>query len=323
MQTQMKTQTAHRIEVKPTQEIPVSNTSQSRDVDTNLHPATLQTPVKAKEPIPSMRITPSAHHPVVQPPESLGPQSYQPAADAASLAQLPSDMTAEGMDQRAVDETEFGLEPVSGELIADASTGSSGNIAPAKSGSVTQYGTASSQNKGKPVVHFPEELALSPDTSPAVNTTDSSTDKHIYPVGYKPYIPPVNAEKRRWLETAISHYNRAGYYQDRDELDAAIDEYKQAILFNKNFADAYVGLSSAFMRKNDWANVVENANQALNKRRHFMDPANIGQAWFNLSTAYCVGDDFRWAFKYYHKARLAGHPATEPLRDFMTKNCTP
>ena len=84
-----------------------------------------------------------------------------------------------------------------------------------------------------------------------------------------------------------------------------------------------MGLSTVFMRKNDWQNVVENANQALNKQRHFMDPANIGQAWFNLSTAYCVADNYRWSYKYYQKAKLAGHPSLDPLSDFMKKNCTP
>jgi hypothetical protein len=290
LQPRVETQTTARIDVKPSPDIPVSDpTDAMGQPDAHMHPATLELP-----PAPPM--------PMMEPPAPpLSPQSLRTPGGA--------------LDTRAVEGAPMAS---SGTRVADAAM----TTAPPQTGGVTQTQTAASSGKEeKPVVHFPE--ALAPDDSPAVNTTDAAPDKRIYPVGYKPYTPPTSTDQRRWLETAITHYNRAGYYQERNDLDAAIDEYKQAIRFDQTFADAYVGLSSTFMRKNDWENVVESANQALNKQRRFMEPANIGQAWFNLSTAYCVADDRRWAAKYYEKAKLAGHPALGSLSDFLKKNCSP
>jgi len=54
-----------------------------------------------------------------------------------------------------------------------------------------------------------------------------------------------------------------------------------------------------------------------------MEPSNIVQAWYNLSTAHCVADNYSPARRYYQKVKLAGHPNQQQLWEFIQKNCTP
>ena len=179
-----------------------------------------------------------------------------------------------------------------------------------------------SRGKNKPLVHFPETLTAGAEPAGHRSAMAGETqNRHIYPVGYRPFIMPVGPEKHRALEKAISHYNRANFYGQRNEPDNAILEYQKALSLNPAFADAYVGLSTASMRKNDWENVIEMARNALKLKADFMEPTNITQARFNLSTAYCVTDNPHSAKRYYKKVKQAGHPDTERLWAYIQKNC--
>jgi len=178
---------------------------------------------------------------------------------------------------------------------------------------------ASQRKSEKPVVHFPESLNGELSTSQEARQQDA----HIQPVGFKPYTLPATETQGRLLESAVSHYNRAGYYASQNRLNEAIDEYRKALNLNPGFADAYVGLSTVSMRKNDWETVINLAQKALNMKAGFMDSANVTQAQFNLSTAYCAADDYENAVRYYRQAEYRQHPDTARLLTYLQKNCKP
>lgn len=172
------------------------------------------------------------------------------------------------------------------------------------------------QTGEKPLVHFPQDLA---DTRSA----RSNMEPGFYPVGYRPYLPASIVVVSGKHQEALSHYNRGSYYGHADQLAQAILEYQQAIRKNPNLADAYVGLSSAYLLKNQWEEVFINARKALSLKAGFMDPANIIQAKYNLSTAYCAADDYGQAKFFYNSVKLANHPQTAELWEYLKKNCRP
>jgi tetratricopeptide (TPR) repeat protein len=145
----------------------------------------------------------------------------------------------------------------------------------------------------------------------------------MYPVGYTPAVRSVNAIQVNSLNTALSHYNRGVYYSQRKQWDQAVVEYNQAITLNITLADAYVGLSTAALHKRDWENALRNGHQALRLTDTFLEPANITQARYNLSTVYCVADDYTRASRYYEQVKQSGQPEADELWAFLQSNCHP
>lgn len=168
----------------------------------------------------------------------------------------------------------------------------------------------------KPLVHFPQDLA---DT----RSTQSTMEAGFYPVGYRPYLPASIVVVSGKHQEALSHYNRASYYGHANQLREAIQEYQQAIRKNPELADAYVGLSSAYLLKHQWEEVFINARKALSLKAGFMDPANIVQAKYNLSAAYCAADDYGQAKFFYNAVKSANHAQTAELWEYLKKNCKP
>jgi hypothetical protein len=152
----------------------------------------------------------------------------------------------------------------------------------------------------------------------------STNEPGFYPVGFTPAARPVTAVQMSAMEKALSHYNRGVYYSQRQQWDNAIAEYNQVLLINQQpLADAYVGISTASIHKRDWENALKNANKALRFKAGFIDPGNITQARFNLSTIYCVADDYHEAKHFYKIIKKAGHPQAPALAAFLEKNCGP
>lgn len=145
----------------------------------------------------------------------------------------------------------------------------------------------------------------------------------FYPVGYTPAVRPVTPEKMQALGDAMFHYNRGVYYAQRQQWDAAVSEYRQVLSRNKNMADAYVGLSTAAIYQKDWENALKNGVMALRLKDGFIDPANITQARYNLSSVYCVADDYKQARRYYKLVQKNRHPQAETLWSFLQSNCNP
>lgn len=200
----------------------------------------------------------------------------------------------------------------------------------------------------KPLVHFPQDLAdtrfatrstersvtrptersaersvTRPTDRPAERSVKSTTESGFYPVGYRPYLPASIVVVSGKHQEALSHYNRGSYYGHANNLTQAISEYQTAIRKNPNLADAYVGLSSAYLLKNQWEDVFLNASKALSLKAGFMDPANIVQAKYNLSTAYCAADDYGQAKFFFNAVKSASHPQTTELWEYLKKNCKP
>jgi hypothetical protein len=165
-------------------------------------------------------------------------------------------------------------------------------------------------------------------TSSQTVTSRSASGNHawepgFFPVGYTPAVRPVTPEKMQALGTALTHYNRGVYYTQRKQWDAAVSEYQQVIREDINMADAYVGLSTASMYQRDWENALKNSVKALRLKSGFIDPANITQARYNLSSVYCVADDYHQAMRYFKLVKKEHHPETETLWSFLQSNCQP
>jgi predicted O-linked N-acetylglucosamine transferase (SPINDLY family) len=183
--------------------------------------------------------------------------------------------------------------------------------------------TAPSQAAEQPAV-MPSPTAMGADNASAMSNASWSaasdsmapTDTHIIPTAMSPMSDATPAE-------ALRHYNRAAYYGQLNRMNEAITEYKDAIAANPAFADAYVGLSTAYMRKNDWENVIASAQKALNLQTAFLDSANLLQAQFNLGAAHCAADDFIKANTYYEQIRAAHSPLAERLWGYLVKTCKP
>lgn len=192
-------------------------------------------------------------------------------------------------------------EPMRGSVVAQSNSG------------------RSKDNNVKPLVHFPEELKAAEQSAAA----GQGLEPGFYPVGFRPYVPALTAVQSGQQERALLHYNRASYYGHANQLDEAIREYQKAIDENPALGDAYVGLSSAYLFKSNWQEVILNARKALTLKAGFIDPANITQARFNLSTAYCVAADHKESKRFYEMVKAANHPQSEELARYMAKNCKP
>lgn len=191
---------------------------------------------------------------------------------------------------------------------------------PMRGSVVAQSKPGRSKDKNvKPLVHFPEELKA-PEQSAAA---EQGMEPGFYPVGFRPYVPALTTVQSGQQERAMLHYNRASYYGHANQLDAAIREYQKAIDENPALGDAYVGLSSAYLFKSNWQEVILNAQQALTLKAGFIDPANITQARFNLSTAYCAAADYKESRRFYEMVKAANHPQSEELARYLAKNCKP
>lgn len=172
----------------------------------------------------------------------------------------------------------------------------------------------------KPLVYFPEDLKT---TNKKKIAREKGFERGFYPVGFRPYVPGLSSTKLGGHETALLHYNRGSYYGHTSQLDEAIREYRQAIRENPELADAYVGLSSVYLFKSYWEEVFLNAEKALSLKAGFVDPVNITQARYNLSTAYCAAADYGKAKKFYQMVKAADHPQGDALWRYLQKNCKP
>jgi len=161
-------------------------------------------------------------------------------------------------------------------------------------------------------------------TAPAHRSSSpNGWEPGFYPVGFTPAVRPVTPEKVQALGDALSHYNRGVYYTQRKQWEAAVNEYKQVLSRNMNMADAYVGLSTAAIYQHDWENALKNSVKALRLKSGFLDPANITQARYNLSSVYCVSNDYHKALKYFKQVQKDNHPEADALWTFLQSNCKP
>lgn len=185
--------------------------------------------------------------------------------------------------------------------------------APVASATVTK-----ANDNEKPLVHFPEDLRTS-----ARSAGKKGMERGFYPVGYRPYVPAILTGKAKEYEVALLHYNRGSFYGHTNQLAEAVREYQEAIRQHPALADAYVGLSSVYLFQSNWEDVILNAHKALSLKAGFIDPVNITQARYNLSTAYCAAADYGKAKHFYKMVKSASHPKTEQLGQYLERNCKP
>lgn len=171
----------------------------------------------------------------------------------------------------------------------------------------------------KPLVYFPQDLK---NDGPVARA--QGLERGFYPVGYTPYLTPApTSAALDSYQTALLHYNRASYYGHTNQLGLATKEYQQAIRLHPAMADAYVGLSSVYLFRNNWEDVISNADKALKMKSGFMDPVNITQARYNLGTAYCAAADYGKAKRFYKQVKTANHAQAEQLGAYLERNCKP
>lgn len=179
--------------------------------------------------------------------------------------------------------------------------------------------TAKTNTSEKPLVHFPEDLRTATQSA-----GQNGMERGFYPVGYRPYLPPtLIPEKSKTYQAALLHYNRASFYGHTNQLSEAIREYQEAIRQQPALGDAYVGLSSVYLFQSNWEDVILNAHKALTLKSGFIDPVNITQARYNLSTAYCAAADYGKANRFYKMVKSANHPKAEQLGRYLERNCKP
>lgn len=172
----------------------------------------------------------------------------------------------------------------------------------------------------KPQVIFPQDLKASASTRKSKRKPNAD-EAGFYPVGYSPYLPAAIYTQSGKHQAALSYYNQGSHYGRTNQLNEAIQAYQKAIQSNPNLADAYVGLSSAYLLKHGWEDVFLNADKALTLKAGFIDAANITQAQFNLSMAHCALGKSHKAYKFYKKVKKAQHPQREGLSLYLEKNC--
>ena len=145
----------------------------------------------------------------------------------------------------------------------------------------------------------------------------------FYPVGFTPAIRPIAIGKVQSMGKALSHYNRGVYYSEHQQWGNAVSEYNQVLAQHLNMADAYVGLSTAALHQKDWETAMKNSLKALRLKDGFLDPSNITQARYNLSSVYCITDDYRKSVNYFKLVQQANHPESDVLWSFIQNNCNP
>ncbi len=125
------------------------------------------------------------------------------------------------------------------------------------------------------------------------------------------------------VSEAVRHYNLGAYYGQRNSIPQAIQEFKSAVATNPNFADAYVGLSMAYLYQHDWPNVISNGQRAIQLKDQLMEPGNLMQANFNVATAYCASDSATNAQPYLTQVQSLDAASGQKLQTFMSRTCRP
>lgn len=173
--------------------------------------------------------------------------------------------------------------------------------------------------KQKPLVHFPEELmGESINHSQQTLQTKNATP---YPRRYKPLLSPINPQQADWHQQAIAAYELGNSLGQQGRVDEAMAAYQKALKMAPNFADAYVGLSTAAILKGQWETALNSADKGLSLRSGFTDPSNITRAYYNLSATYCVMDHYSQAKRYYQKVQTARYPLAPQLWSYIQQNC--
>ena len=334
----------------------VLNTGQTLQPSSNStttgSPAT-SLPEKAKSaaktetsPKQAQKETPHKHekksHPLVIAPEPLLPagdwiaskstQSNNQRAENKTIpaASSPVAKTTTGPAQLTGRAT-TAAKPASTTMPATASTNPSNDKTTTRAKTIPSDNTKAAISPTNPAQEKKPLPAIAHKSSATNGQPVASTQTHhhhfmergFYPIGYTPAVRHLTPQKNLALRQALVHYNRGVYYARHKQWDEAISEYINVINEDSNMADAYVGLSTAEMHLKDWENALQNSTKALQLKQGFVDPANITQARYNLSSVYCVTNDYKKALHYFKLIKKAHHPETETLWSFLQNNCQP
>lgn len=249
--------------------------------------------------------------PLVFFPEPLQPQSASPKP-------LPSSSAKDAFEgnQAATPDSEAGMVPVSMTLRPERSTNA---MQPASYWDTPTDFTPDKSSDSAPsdtAVKFQDQPKQANTNKPTSQATDTEA------LSNRSNTAALNPDSER--TEALRHYNRGAYFGQMGQMEEAIQEYQEALRLKPDLADAYVALSSAYMKKNNWERVIRAAQQALSMQNQFLDPENIRQAQFNLGAAYCAADDYPQASAYYQKVYSVGDDATtHRLQAYLEKNCKP
>ena len=95
---------------------------------------------------------------------------------------------------------------------------------------------------------------------------------------------------------AIIHFLRGANFQRDGEFNEAIDEYRQALKLEDQFAEAYNNLGTVYFAKADYGKATELYEKALDLRKDF------AAAHSNMGTVY-AGQARRMRLnQFYHRA---------------------
>ena len=203
---------------------------------------------------------------------------------------------------------------------------------PPKTTPATHNGDHQAQINPIPKVSAAEHPAVYNEAVPSKNQNQSQTrlrahgqgwEPGFYPAGYQPPSPPTTTAQAQRLKKALVHYNRGVYYTQQQMWDEGTNEYQKVLSTNPASADAYVGLSTIALYERNWESALKNALLALQMKQSFFEPANITQARYNISSVYCVSNDYKEALRYYKQVRKAKHPEADTLWAFLQRNCRP
>jgi tetratricopeptide (TPR) repeat protein len=175
--------------------------------------------------------------------------------------------------------------------------------------------------KEKPLVRFPEGILPQAETAAISPRVQPKSMFMPYPKGYKMLPMPVIKQQAEWHQEALQAYETGNAMGRESRLQNAISAYQTAIQLSPNFADAHIGLSTAYILKSDWENALYHAQKGLSLRRGFIDPSNITRANYNLSATYCVMDHYGKAKQYYDKVKKVNYPLTPQLWAYLQQNC--
>ena len=77
------------------------------------------------------------------------------------------------------------------------------------------------------------------------------------------YTEFIQSEPTDTSTVSVAHFNRGVAYDEKGEVDSAIEDYTLALKSNSKFADAYHNLGYAYYKKGDYTRATENYNQAI------------------------------------------------------------
>jgi len=259
-------------------------------------------------------LLPPHSHPVVQSPIPLLPEKPQP--EKLQPEKLQKNTLPVQTEKPAIRLTPQPEKPALKPLKASAK----------KASPETKSALPPKKSKEKPLVRFPE--AMLPSLNPAQKTAGLSpkTKKQNtlfkqYPKAYKALPFPKGNQQVEWHQDAMEAYELGNAMGRENRIQNAISAYQKALQLSPDFADAYVGLSTAYLLQNNWEEALYNAQKGLSLHRGFMDPGNITRANYNLSAAYCVMDHYGKAKQYYDKVKKAQYPLTPQLWAYLQQNC--